>query len=48
MSDYDDLVVAVDAADELGGIDIMVNNAGISEIADFYATTEEDYDRLMA
>ena len=47
VTDPDDLEVAVAAAEELGGIDIMVNNAGISEIADFYETTEEDYDRLM-
>ncbi|AJF25890.1 SDR family oxidoreductase [Haloarcula sp. KBTZ06] len=47
VTNPDDLEVAVTAAEELGGIDIMVNNAGISEIADFYETTEEDYDRLM-
>jgi len=43
-----DLEVAVAAADELGGIDVMVNNAGLSEQADFFETDEADYERLMS
>jgi NAD(P)-dependent dehydrogenase (short-subunit alcohol dehydrogenase family) len=43
-----DLERAVAAADEFGGIDIMVNNAGIVVVKDFLDFTEEDYDRQMA
>lgn len=43
-----DLDVAVEAADELGGIDVMVNNAGISHDEDFLDVTEARFDRLMA
>ncbi|HUR75187.1 MAG TPA: SDR family oxidoreductase [Sporichthya sp.] len=42
-----DLVAAVAAADEFGGIDIMVNNAGIVIPKDFLDVTEEDYDRQL-
>jgi NAD(P)-dependent dehydrogenase (short-subunit alcohol dehydrogenase family) len=42
-----DLAAAVAAADEFGGIDIMVNNAGIVIPGDFLDVTEEDYDRQM-
>jgi NAD(P)-dependent dehydrogenase (short-subunit alcohol dehydrogenase family) len=42
-----DLVAAVAAADEFGGIDIMVNNAGIVIPAAFLDITEADYDRQM-
>lgn len=43
-----DLGRAVAAADEFGGIDIMVNNAGIVVVKEFLDFTEEDYDRQMA
>jgi NAD(P)-dependent dehydrogenase (short-subunit alcohol dehydrogenase family) len=42
-----DLVAAVAAADEFGGIDIMVNNAGMVIPGDFLDVTEEAYDKQM-
>lgn len=42
-----DLRTAVDAAEALGGISVMVNNAGISRSDDFLEITEADYDRMM-
>jgi NAD(P)-dependent dehydrogenase (short-subunit alcohol dehydrogenase family) len=47
VTSREDLTVAVDAAAELGGLDIMVNNAGIEQYRDFLEITEEDYYRLM-
>ncbi len=34
--------------DQLGGLDILFNNAGIIRRADVLETTEEDWDRVMA
>ncbi len=43
-----DLEAIVEAAEEFGGVDIMVNNAGIVIQGDFLTTSEEQYERLMA
>ena len=43
-----DLDRAVAAADDFGGVDIMVNNAGIVVVKEFLDFTEDDYDRQMA
>lgn len=43
----DDLVTAVDAAEEFGGIDTMVNNAGILRVEDFVDVTESEYATTM-
>src|SRR4051812_42883901 len=42
-----DLQSAVAAADEFGGLDIMVNNAGIVVMGDFLEFTEQQYDRQL-
>lgn len=44
----DDLTVAVEAAEEFGGLDIMVNNAGITNETDFLEVTEAEYEELMS
>jgi NAD(P)-dependent dehydrogenase (short-subunit alcohol dehydrogenase family) len=43
----DDLRRAVARADEFGGVDIMVNNAGIFFSEDFFTIDEDEFDRLM-
>jgi len=42
-----DLETAVEAAEEFGGLDIMVNNAGIHSETPFFEITEQEYDQLM-
>lgn len=38
---------AVAAADAFGGVDVMVNNAGVFVLADFLDTTEAEFDRAI-
>lgn len=47
VTDTNALVNAVDAADNFGGINIMVNNAGIFQQEDFVDVAEAEYTRLM-
>ena len=47
VTDPSDLEAAVDAAEAIGGITIMVNNAGISCSRDFLDITETQYERMM-
>lgn len=44
---YGDLVAACSAADEFGGLDVMVNNAGIFRDVEFLETTSEDFDSVI-
>jgi NAD(P)-dependent dehydrogenase (short-subunit alcohol dehydrogenase family) len=46
VTDPDDIAVAIETARELGGVDVMVNNAGIFEDAPFREVTPETFDRL--
>jgi len=48
VTEPEDLTVAVEAAEEFGGIDIMVNNAGITNETDFLEVTEAEYEELMS
>jgi NAD(P)-dependent dehydrogenase (short-subunit alcohol dehydrogenase family) len=47
VTDVADLQAAVDAAGELGGLDVMVNNAGVFGPEDFLEATEADYQKRM-
>ncbi|WP_336000429.1 SDR family oxidoreductase [Halorientalis halophila] len=48
VTDRADLVAAADAADEFGGVTVMVNNAGIFRSVDFLDITESEFDRMFA
>lgn len=47
VTEVADLEAAVEAAEGLGGVSVMVNNAGLSRSEDFLEITEESYDELM-
>jgi glucose 1-dehydrogenase len=48
VSDVDDVESVVGGAREFGGVDVMVNNAGIHVSREFLDVTPEEYDRLHA
>ncbi|MEF8821893.1 MAG: SDR family oxidoreductase [Halovenus sp.] len=47
VTDIGDLVAAVDAADAFGGIDVMVNNAGIITDTPFFEISEDEFGQLI-
>lgn len=47
VANVGDLDAAVEAAEAMGGIDIMVNNAGIFREEDFFEVTEAEFDDLF-
>lgn len=48
VSNRADIETAVDAAAAFGGVDVMVNNAGIFRAEEFLSVSEEAFDRLMS
>lgn len=42
-----DLENSMDAAEDFGGVDVMVNNAGIFRAEEFTSVTEDEFDQLM-
>jgi NAD(P)-dependent dehydrogenase (short-subunit alcohol dehydrogenase family) len=47
VTDRQQLETAMDAAEEFGGVDVMVNNAGIFRAETFLEVTEDEFDRLI-
>lgn len=47
VRNIEDLERVFEAADDLGGVSILVNNAGVTENRDFLEETEEDFDQIM-
>jgi len=48
VSDRDDCRRAVEAADAFGGVDVMINNAGILRETPFLEVTEDELDEVLA
>ena len=42
-----DLAAAVQVAEDMGGLDVMVNNAGVALAEDIFEMSEIDYDHIM-
>ncbi|WP_306060910.1 SDR family oxidoreductase [Natronococcus wangiae] len=47
VSNVDDLETMIDAANQFGGVDVLVNNAGIFRPEEFLEATPDEYERLM-
>lgn len=48
VTDMGDLERCFDAAEALGGVSVLVNNAGVTESREFLDETEEDFDGMIA
>ena len=47
VTDEEQVQALVDAADEFGGVDVMVNNAGLGGTADVLEMTDEQWSRVL-
>jgi len=47
VTEVGDLEAAVEAAEDFGGVNVMVNNAGIWHGEDFLSTTQSEYQQMM-
>ena len=47
VTNKSDLASAMETAEEFGGVDVMVNNAGIFGAEEFFEVTESEFDRMM-
>jgi NAD(P)-dependent dehydrogenase (short-subunit alcohol dehydrogenase family) len=47
VSDLADVEAMMDAADEAGGVDVLVNNAGVWHPEEFLEVTEAEFDRML-
>lgn len=47
VTDYDSVKNAVEAAEEFGGVDVMVNNAGIFSAEAFLEEDDETFDQIL-
>ncbi|TIC83916.1 SDR family oxidoreductase [Nocardioides sp. GY 10113] len=47
VTDEDQVAALLDAAEEFGGVDIMINNAGLGGTADILEMTDEEWGRVL-